>query len=477
MAGPDPAGKDSAGELNIAYVTLIAAAAAMGGFLFGYDSSVINGAVSAIEVRFDVSPAVTGFTVAAALLGSAVGAATAGGLADRLGRIRVMQIAGALFAASAIGSALAFTVWDLAAWRVVGGIAIGMASVIAPTYIAEVSPAAYRGRLSSLQQLAIVLGIALSQLVNYALAATADGSALNPLGPLPAWRWMLGVELLPALLYIVLSLTLPESPRYLVRVGREARARGVLADVEGGNVDRRIREIRRALGTEARPRLRDLKGRFGLLPIVWIGMALSAFQQLVGINVIFYYSASLWQSVGVEETNSLLLSLFTSIVNIIGTLVAIMLVDRLGRKPLLLTGSAGMTVALGVAAYAFGHATVVGDQASLSFAWGAVALAAASSFVLFFALSWGVVTWVLLGEMFPVRIRAAAMAVATATQWVANWLVTVTFPSLSDWNLSGTYIIYTAFAALSFFFVWKSIPETKGKTLEEMGQTPASARG
>ncbi|WP_053617356.1 sugar porter family MFS transporter [Nocardiopsis sp. NRRL B-16309] len=470
-AGRKATGSSVEGEVNIVHVTLIAAAAAMGGFLFGYDSAVINGAVDAIQQRFDVGPATLGFTVAAALLGSALGAATAGSLADRFGRIRVMQIAGLLFAVSAVGSALPFSVWDLTAWRVVGGVAIGMASVIAPTYIAEVSPAAFRGRLAALQQLAIVLGIAMSQLVNYTVAQSAGGSAQNDIGPLQAWQWMLGIEVLPALLYIGLSLTIPESPRFLVREGRVAQARRVLAEVEGGDrvqVDRRIGEIHEALGAERRPRLSDLTGRYGLLPIVWIGMAISAFQQLVGINVIFYYSSSLWQSVGVAESDSLLLSLFTSVVNIVGTVIAIALVDRIGRKPLLLVGSAGMTVALGLTAYAFSNAEVVGEEASLSFGWGVLALVSASSFVLFFALSWGVVVWVLLGEMFPLRIRAAAMGVATATQWITNWLITVSFPSLRDWNLSGTYTLYALFALLSFFFVWRFVRETRGKTLEEM---------
>src|SRR5690606_24401070 len=248
---------------------------------------------------------------------------------------------------------------------------------------------------------------------------------------------MLGIEVLPAATYFVLTLLIPESPRHLVRIGRDARARRVLAEVEGGDVDGRVAEIRRVLGRERRPRLRDLRGRYGLLAIVWVGMALSAFQQLVGINVIFYYSAVLWQSVGIAETDSLLLSLFTSIVNIVGTLIAIGLVDRVGRKPLLLAGSAGMTVALAFTAFAFSHARGEGDDVVLSTAWALTALVSASTFVLFFALSWGVVTWVLLGEMFPLRIRAAAMAVATATQWITNWLVTVTFPSLRDWSLPG----------------------------------------
>ncbi|MFL1440461.1 sugar porter family MFS transporter [Nocardiopsis protaetiae] len=458
-------------DANIVHVTMIAAAAAMGGFLFGYDSAVINGAVDAIQAKFEVNSAVLGFTIASALLGCVLGATTAGTMADRYGRIRVMQVAGVLFAISAIGSALPFNVWDLTAWRVLGGIAIGMASVIAPTYIAEVSPAAYRGRLGSLQQLAIVLGIACSQLVNYGIAQIADGSAHNMIGPIQAWQWMLGVEVLPALLYLLLSLLIPESPRYLVRIGNVDKARTILAEVEGGGterVERRIGEIRQALGSEVRPKLSDLRGPYLLLPIVWIGMALSAFQQLVGINVIFYYSSSLWQSVGIAESDSLLLSLFTSVVNIVGTVIAISLVDRIGRKPLLLVGSVGMTIALATASYAFKHAVVEGEEVTLPFVWAAVALAAASSFVLFFALSWGVVVWVLLGEMFPLRIRAAAMGVATATQWLTNWLITVSFPTLRDWNLSGSYLIYAGFALLSLLFVWRFVKETKGKTLEEM---------
>ncbi|RCW47163.1 SP family sugar:H+ symporter-like MFS transporter [Halopolyspora algeriensis] len=454
---------------HLVHVVMIAGAAALGGFLFGYDTSVINGAVQAIQSEFRVGPAITGVTVAAALLGSAVGAAIAGGLANRIGRIRVMQIAALLFMASAIGSALPFAVWDLAIWRVVGGIAVGIASMIGPAYIAEIAPAAYRGRLGSLQQLAIVLGIAISQLVNYALAAFAGGSASEQLGPLEAWQWMLAVEAVPALIYLVVSSVIPESPRYLVAVGKTARARSIISTIEAGDPDEKIDEIRHALGSEYKPRLSDLRGRFGLLPVVWVGMAIAALQQFVGINVIFYYSASLWQSVGVNASNSLLLSLFTSIVNIVGTFIAIALVDKVGRKPLLVIGSSGMTIALAVTGWAFSHARVVGDDAQLPFQWGAVALLSASAFVLFFAASWGVVMWVLLGEMFPPRIRAAALALGTATNWIANWLVTVSFPVLRDWSLPMTYYIYAAFALLSLVFVVRYLKETKGRSLEEMG--------
>ncbi|QUH05527.1 sugar porter family MFS transporter [Saccharopolyspora erythraea] len=455
---------------HLGHVVMIAGAAALGGFLFGYDTSVINGGVDAIQAHFNVGSAMTGLTVSSALLGSAVGAGIAGGLADRIGRIRVMQLAAILFIISAVGSAVPFAIWDLAVWRVIGGVAIGIASVIAPAYIAEVAPAAYRGRLASLQQLAIVLGIALSQLVNYGLAAAAGGSASGMLGPLQAWQWMLGVAAIPAVIYLVVASAIPESPRYLVAAGKLDRAREVLAKIEGGDPDAKIAEITEALGGEHKPKLSDLRGKFGVLPIVWVGMAIAALQQFVGINVIFYYSSSLWQSVGIDESSSLLLSLFTSIVNIIGTLIAIALVDRIGRKPLLVIGSLGMTVSLAVTGWAFSFAEVVGEDAHLPAQWGVVALVSASAFVLFFAGSWGVVMWVLLGEMFPARIRAAALALGTATNWVANWLVTVSFPSLRDWNLPATYFMYAAFALISLVFVVRYLKETNGRSLEEMGR-------
>ncbi|MDA3644805.1 sugar porter family MFS transporter [Saccharopolyspora indica] len=454
---------------QLGHVVMIAGAAALGGFLFGYDTSVINGGVDAIQKHFNVGSALTGLTVSSALLGSAVGAGVAGGLADRIGRIRVMQLAAILFIISAIGSALPFAIWDLAIWRVVGGVAIGIASVIAPAYIAEVAPAAYRGRLGSLQQLAIVLGIAISQLVNYALAQAAGGSASGMLGPLQAWQWMLGAAVVPAVIYLVVASTIPESPRYLVAAGKLDKAREVLARVEPGDPAEKVAEIKAALGGERKPRLSDLRGRLGLLPIVWVGMAIAALQQFVGINVIFYYSSSLWHSVGIDESNSLLLSLFTSVVNIVGTFVAIALVDKIGRKPLLVIGSLGMAASLAVTGWAFSFAEVVGEDAALPFQWGVVALISASAFVLFFAASWGVVMWVLLGEMFPVRIRAAALALGTATNWIANWLVTVSFPSMRDWNLPVTYFIYAAFALISVVFVVKYLKETKGRSLEEMG--------
>jgi sugar porter (SP) family MFS transporter len=468
---PPPSEGRAAHPDHLGHVIFITASAAMGGFLFGYDSSVINGAVEAIRDRYDIGSGTLAQVIAIALIGCAIGAATAGRIADRIGRIRCMQIAAVLFSVSAVGSALPFALWDLAFWRIVGGFAIGMASVIGPAYIAEVAPAAYRGRLGSFQQAAIVIGIAISQLVNYGILQLADGDQRGKIGGLEAWQWMLGVMVVPALLYGLLSFAIPESPRFLISVGRTDRAKEVLAEVEGHGVDldRRVAEIERAMRSEHKSTFKDLfaaGARFKLLPIVWVGIGLSVFQQLVGINVAFYYSATLWQSVGIDPSGSFFYSFTTSIINIVGTVIAMVLVDRVGRRPLALVGSAGMAVALAFEAWAFSADLVDGKLPETQ---GVVALVAAHVFVLFFALSWGVVVWVFLGEMFPNRIRAAALGVAASAQWIANWAITASFPSLADWNLSGTYVIYTVFAVLSIPFVLRYVKETKGKALEEMG--------
>ncbi|MFF5206938.1 sugar porter family MFS transporter [Streptosporangium sp. NPDC000396] len=457
---------------NLGHVVFITAAAAIGGFLFGYDSAVINGAVTGIQKHFAVGPVRIGIVVAIALLGSALGAWIAGNLADHWGRTRTMQVAAIVFAVSSIGQALPFSIVDLAFWRLLAGVGIGMASVIGPAYIAEVAPPAYRGRLGSFQQLAIVLGIAVSQLVNYAIAQMAGGRVNNELLGLQAWQWMLGACLLPAVLYLIFASIIPESPRFLIASGKIAEARKVLREVEGdeADLDARVAEIDALLHSERRPRLRDLRGpRFGLLPIVWTGILLSVFQQFVGINVIFYYSSAMWQSVGINQSESLLISFSTSIINIVGTFIAMALVDRIGRRPLLMIGSAGMAIALATAAWAFSSGVPSGETVRLPETQAVVALVAAHVFVLFFALSWGVVVWVLLGEMFPNRIRAAALSVAAAAQWLANWMITVSFPSLASWSLAGAYVGYAFFAALSLAFVLFEVKETKGRKLEEMG--------
>jgi MFS transporter, SP family, sugar:H+ symporter len=449
--------------------------AAIGGFLFGFDSAVINGAVDAIQGQFALGPFMKGFAVACALLGSAVGAWYAGPTADRLGRVRVMLIASFLFAISALGSGLAFAVWDLIIWRFIGGVGIGIASVIAPAYIAEIAPAHIRGRLGSLQQLAIVLGIFVALLSDAFLARAAD-SASNVLWlGQEAWRWMFLMGVIPAAIYGVLALTIPESPRYLVAKGEFQRAAEVLKDVLGARsmdtVHQKVQDIRRSLvrEDELKPSMRDLLGnRFGLLPIVWVGILLSVFQQFVGINVIFYYSTTLWKSVGFSEADSLTITVITSVINVLVTLVAISIVDKVGRKPMLLGGSLGMAVTLGVMALCFSQAIGSGADVSLPDPWGTTALIAANLYVVAFGTTWGPVVWVLLGEMFPNRLRAAALAVAAAAQWLANFAISTTFPVLADIGLVFAYGLYAAFALISFFFVLKAVRETKGMELEDM---------
>jgi sugar porter (SP) family MFS transporter len=456
-----------------ARVVLISAAAALGGFLFGFDTAVINGAVDAIRGGFTLDAAQTGFAVSCALLGSALGAWYAGMLANRFGRVRTMQVAAVLLVASALGSGLVTGVWDLILWRLVGGIGVGVASVIAPTYIAEVSPAHIRGRLGSMQQLAIVLGIFAALLSDAWLAGIAGGAAEPLWFGLAAWRWMFLVATLPALIYGTLVLGVPESPRHLVAKGRIDEARVVLRNVldmhDETALDNKLRDIAGSLRSEYKPRLRDLCGKTaGLLPVVWIGILLSVFQQFVGINVIFYYSSTLWHSVGFSEADSFTITVVTSIVNVLVTLVAIALVDRIGRKPLLVVGSAGMAITLAMMAWCFSQATGSGATLSLPGATGMVALVAANAYVVFFGVSWGPVVWVLLGEMFPNRIRATALAVAAAAQWLANFAITSTFPALAEMGLSFAYGLYAAFALLSLLFVWFGVRETRGIELEDM---------
>ncbi|GLJ61588.1 MULTISPECIES: sugar porter family MFS transporter [Microbacterium] len=453
----------------------IAIAAALGGFLFGFDTAVINGAVDALAADFELEAALKGFAVSSALLGCVAGAWFAGSIANRWGRVPVMLVAAILFLVSAIGSGLAFGVIDLIVWRVVGGLGVGAASVIAPAYIAEVSPARIRGRLGSLQQLAIVLGIFAALLSNALLAGIAGGSNAVLWWGIDAWRWMFMAEAIPAIVYGVMSLRLPESPRFLVRKGDYDRASQVLLDFTGEpDVNLKIQQIRDSLDSEKRESLRDLAGPvLGLKPIVWVGLLLSVFQQFVGINVIFYYSTTLWRSVGFDESSALTTSVITSITNIAVTIVAIILVDRVGRRALLLSGSVLMTLSLGTMALAFSFAELVTaadgtTSAELAAPWSIIALIAANLFVVGFGATWGPVVWVLLGEMFPNRIRASALAVAAAAQWVANFFISTTFPVFSDISLTFAYGFYAFFSLLSFFFVLWKVRETKGRELEDM---------
>src|SRR6478736_5129636 len=457
-----------------AYVIALSCVAAMGGFLFGFDSGVINGAVDALAKAFGTQAAGTGFAVASVLLGCAVGAFGAGTLADSIGRRPTMLLNAILFFASAVatGAANSASVFILA--RLAGGLAIGAASVLAPMYIAEVAPAHMRGRLASLQQMAIVSGLFAAFLSNDILARLAGGASAIFWGGAPTWRWMFWMEAVPAAAFLIGTLLIPESPRFLIFRGKHERAREIFARI-GADAEKLVREVEQSLKGQHRPRLSDLiiPGTKRIAPVLWVGMGLAAFQQFVGINIIFYYGEILWKAAGATEQWALRINLLTGLVNILATIPAIMLVDRIGRKPLLLVGSVGMALTLGAMAGVFATAGVGADgRPVLTYGAAVTGLTAANLYIVAFAMSWGPVMWVLLGEMFPNQLRGAALAVSGATNWAANFAVTVTFlPLLNAIGLSGAYALYAIAAAISFPFVWAAVRETKGKTLEQMKDT------
>ena len=463
----------NAGE-NTRFIILISCVATIGGFLFGFDSGVINGTVDGLKQTFQSSSAGIGFEVASMLLGCAIGAFLAGSLADRWGRRAVLIIAAVLFLLSALGAGAAHSSGIFIFARVMGGFAVGAASVMSPAYIAEVASARYRGRLATVQQIAIISGLFCAFLSNFLLARAA-GASTDPLWlGQEAWRWMFWMQAIPSGIFLLLLLTIPESPRYLVAKGRREEALAVLTRLYGVNEARtKLAEIGSSLAEDHhRPSLKDLvnKATGKIRPIVWIGIGLAVFQQLVGINVVFYYGAVLWQAVGFSENDALLINVLSGALSIGACLVTVVLIDKIGRKPLLLIGSIGMAVALALVTYAFASASLdANGKLAMAGGLGTLALVAANVYVVFFNMSWGPVMWVMLGEMFPNQIRGSGLAVAGAAQWTSNFLITVTFPILlGSIGLAGAYGIYTVAAFISIFFVLKYVYETKGRELEQM---------
>ncbi len=488
--GDGPIVAEPPAKVHTGRVIYIAAIAALGGFLFGYDSSVINGANKAVYYQFQViNEGMQGFAVAIALIGSAIGAFIGGRLTDKYGRKKIMVTAAILFLVAGIGQAIPFALADFMFWRILGGFAIGLAAVVSPMYISEVAPAHLRGRLSSLFQLAIVSGIFATQLVNQVIinlvpeappeAAAGTDPKVPPVAAnnelalgLEAWQWMFLCMIVPAIIFWVLSLSLPESPRYLVAKDRPEEAKEVLEQIYVEDVTERVQSIEDSLAGEHKMSLSDIKGpSFGLQPVVWIGIILAVLQQFVGINAVFYYSNLIWTSVGFPETEAFFTSTIISVVNVVFTLVAIALIDRVGRKPLLLVGSAGMFVTLGILTYVFTSAPTGSDgNPVLEGSAGPIAVVMLNLYVAFFAATWGPIVWVLLGEMFPNKIRAAAMSVGVMANWIANFIVSESFPTLVGISLGLAYGLFTVGALMSFFYVLKYVKETKGLTLEQMSE-------
>ena len=490
-ADVDGASVDTTGGENTLRVFLLTLVAALGGFLFGFDSGVINGTVDALQQTFDSDEVGTGFNVASMLLGCAAGAFFAGSLADKFGRRPVMLATACAFIVSSWGSGMSGLVIDtmpglsgqpeaigsaeFVFFRILGGLAVGGASILAPAYISEIAPARIRGRLTTMQQLMIVTGLFMAFVSNYFIAQSAGTATETFMWGYDAWRWMYWVEILPASLFLLGLIFIPESPRYLVGAGREEEAQSVLETIIRPEVvTERIQEIRETVERATKPSLRDLISRHTgrVHPIVWVGIGLAALQQFTGINVVFYYGAVLWQAAGFTEAGALLTNVTSGAINIAFTFVAIALVDKLGRKPLLLGGALGQAAMLGVMALAFGFAGEGGAETlQLEGMGAATALIAAHLYIAFFAATWGPIMWVMLGEMFPNRFRGAALAVCGVSQWLSNFTITMTFPILlSSIGLGLSYALYAFFGVVAYFFVRWFIQETKGRTLEDMSR-------
>lgn len=460
---------------NSLYIAGITIVATLGGLLFGFDSGVINGTVDGLQSAFDSDSVGTGFNVASMLLGCAIGAFFAGRLADKFGRKTLLIASAIFFIISAWGSGIAISSLFFVVFRVIGGLAVGAASVMSPAYISEIAPAHLRGRLSSIQQVAIISGLFLAFLSNYFLADIAGSSVSEFWLGYEAWRWMFWIELLPASIFLIALFFIPESPRYYAVQDKQENALEVLTKLFGAEeASKKLDEINISLGEHNQPKLSDLLDTVTkkIRPIVWVGIGLAVFQQLVGINVVFYYGAVLWQSVGFSENDALLINVISGAVSIGAVLLAMVLIDKIGRKPLLWGGSIGMAITLIIVSVTFFFAEVGADgNLILSSTAGVVALIAANAYVAFFNGSWGPVMWVMLGEMFPNKLRGSGLAVSGLSQWVANFGITMTFPILlTSIGLFGAYGIYAFFAILSVFFVQKMVHETKGLELEDMNR-------
>ncbi len=466
----------TAERANIGLISAIVAVATIGGLLFGYDSGAVNGTQPGLKAAFALDDAGLGFTVGSLLIGCFIGAFFAGTLADRMGRRNVMRLAALLFLVGALIQGLSHDHNIFVIARILGGMAVGAASVLSPAYISEVAPANIRGRMTTVQQIMIISGLTAAFVVNYYLAAAAGASTNLFWGGIEAWRWMYLMQALPAAVFLIALFFIPESPRYLVSKGRNPEALAVLTSLFGTTEGAlKLAEIQASFSTDHRPQLKDVltpaggRGFLGIRAIVWAGLLLAVFQQLVGINVIFYYGSTLWQAAGFSENDSLLINIVSGFVSIAACFVTIAVIDRIGRKPLLLIGSAGMAITLFVMVFAFREGALVDGKLVMSAQVGTVAVIAANLYVIFFNVSWGPVMWVMLGEMFPNQIRGSALAVCGFAQWFANYLIAQAFPiMLAGIGLAASYSFYGICAVISFFLVQRFIQETKGKELEAM---------
>lgn len=451
---------------NSAYILGITLVATLGGLLFGYDTAVISGAEKSIQHNLidplGLSAFAHGATVSSALIGCILGGAISGLLSNRLGRKRTLQLAGFLFFTSALGSGypefLFFERGEASLpllymfnfYRVWGGIGVGLASAVSPTYIGEIAPAEIRGRLVSFNQFAIIFGMLVVYFVNWGIASGQTTEWVNETG----WRYMFASEAIPAGLFFILLFFVPETPRYLALINQEEKALGVLKKINTSaeNAKNILAEITATVSDKTKSKIFSYGKK-----VIIIGILLSVFQQFVGINVVLYYAPRIFESMGVARDASMLQTIVMGLVNVVFTVVAILSVDKWGRKPLLITGSIGMAV--GMIAMAILSYMQIFSILTLIF----IIIFTAS-----FMMSWGPICWVYISELFPNKIRGQAVAVAVAFQWFANFLISSTYPGMMEFSSAFTYGFYGAMAVLSAIFVWKMVPETKGKSLEQI---------
>ncbi len=453
----------SHGRGSMVYLTLVVLVATLGGLLFGYDTAVIAGAIGFLQAHFDLTPAMKGWAASSALAGCVFGVILAGPISDRFGRRSMLIVAAVLFFVSAIGTAVPRALATFVVFRFLGGIGVGAASMTSPMYIAEISPARIRGRMVSVNQFAIVTGMLVVYFVNYFI--TLYGESIDPeWNVLYGWRWMFGSEALPAVALLVLLLLVPESPRWLAKQGFSDKARRILERVDGtDHAEREMREIQHVLAQEPGTLGQILAP--GLRRALVIGVVLAVLQQVTGINVFLYYAPEIFKTVaGAGVDAAMMQTVVVGAVNLGFTVLAVWLVDRLGRKPLMIVGAAGMGVSLA----AIGVAAMLGQLA----AWVLVFIL---GYIACFALSVGPVTWVILSEIFPTKIRGRAMAIATFSLWIANLVVSQTFPMMDEnpwlvekFNHGFPFFVYGGFCVVLLLFMIVAVPETKGKTLEEI---------
>jgi SP family arabinose:H+ symporter-like MFS transporter len=437
-------------------VYFLTAVAALGGLLFGYDTAVISGAIGFLKIKFQLSAAMTGWAASSAIIGCIFGAMFAGWASDRFGRKKVLLLTAILFAISAIGAAFPSNLMQFAVFRFIGGLGIGAASMVSPLYITELAPAAIRGKLVSYYQLAIVIGILVIFFVNTLIQGMGDEAWNVEYG----WRLMMASGVFPAVLFLIALFFVPESPRWLTKEGREDEALEILSNINGAaKAGEILREVKSTLHEEQGTLGELFTGRFR--KAIFVGIVLCVFSQVQGINAIMYYAPEIFKSIGTGTESAFQQTVIIGIINTLFTFVAINWVDKWGRKTLLLWGGAGMALSLFMVGLAF------------HFGWtGYGLLLFILMYIACFAASYGPVTWVVISEIFPIKMRGVAMSVATFALWVAVYIVTQMFPILLESaGAAPTFWIFGTMSLLAFFFVWSQVPETKGRTLEEIEQT------